>query len=63
MNQDWQFVAARLFLFDLYKEAAITRRYKAFGYGNFPNLVNMLVKEKNTQTSSLQSTPLTNCKN
>ena len=23
MNQDWQFVAARLFLFDLYKEAAI----------------------------------------
>ena len=46
MNQDWQFVAARLFLFDLYKEAAITRRYKAFGYGNFPNLVNMLVEEK-----------------
>jgi len=46
MNQDWQFVAARLFLFDLYKEAAITRRYKAFGYGNFPNLVHMLVEEK-----------------
>ena len=24
MNPDWQFVAARLFLFDLYKEAAIS---------------------------------------
>ena len=46
MNQDWQFVAARLFIFDLYKEAAINRRYKAFGYGNFPNLVHKLVEEK-----------------
>ncbi len=46
MNQDWQFVAARLFLFDLYKEAAITRKYKAFGYGNFPALVHKLVDLK-----------------
>lgn len=46
MNQDWQFVAARLYLFDLYKEAAITRKYKAFGYGNFPALVKTLVAEK-----------------
>lgn len=46
MNQDWQFVAARLYLFDLYKEAAITRKYKAFGYGNFPALVKMLVESK-----------------
>lgn len=44
MNQDWQFVAARLFLFDLYKEAAINRQYKTFGYGNFPALVRTLVK-------------------
>lgn len=43
MNQDWQYVAARLFLFDLYKEAAIQRKYKAFGYGNFPALVKTLV--------------------
>ena len=43
MNQDWQFVAARLYLFDLYKEAAINRKYKAFGYGNFTNLVKTLV--------------------
>lgn len=45
-NQDWQFVAARLFLFDVYKEAAINRKYKAFGYGNFPTLVKTLVKAK-----------------
>ncbi|MDO5696020.1 MAG: ribonucleoside-diphosphate reductase subunit alpha [Eubacteriales bacterium] len=42
MNQNWQYVAARLYLFDLYKEAAITRKYKAFGYGNFNHLVDML---------------------
>lgn len=42
-NSDWQFVAARLFLFDVYKEAAINRHYKAFGYGNFTNLVKTLV--------------------
>lgn len=42
-NTDWQYVAARLFLFDIYKEAAINRKYKAFGYGNFANLVKTLV--------------------
>ena len=36
MNQDWQFVAARLFLFDLYKEAAITRRYKSIRLWQLP---------------------------
>lgn len=45
-NQDWQFVAARLYLFDVYKEAAINRKYKAFGYGNFPALVKTLVESK-----------------
>ena len=45
MNQDWQFVAARLFIFDLYKEAAINRGYKSFGYGDYPSLVEKLVKE------------------
>lgn len=43
MNQDWQFVAARLYLFDLYKEAAINRQYKTFGYGSFPDLVKKLI--------------------
>lgn len=43
MNQDWQYVAARLYIFDLYKEAAINRKYKSFGYGNFTELVKILV--------------------
>ena len=46
MNQDWQFVAARLFLFDLYKEAGINRKYKAHGYGNFDSLINKLLDLK-----------------
>lgn len=45
MNQNWQFVAARLFIFDLYKEAAINRKYTNFGYGDFSNLVKILVKK------------------
>lgn len=44
MNQNWQYVAARLYLFDLYKEAAINRKYKAFGYGNFNHLVDTLTQ-------------------
>lgn len=44
MNMDWQYVAARLFLFDLYKEAAISRKYKKFGYGDFAALIEMLVE-------------------
>ncbi len=46
MNSDWQYVAARLFLFDLYKEAAISRKYKEFGYGSFEELILKLVEEK-----------------
>lgn len=44
-NINWQYVAARLFVFDLYKEAAICRGYKHFGYGNFSELVDRLTKE------------------
>lgn len=44
MNQNWQYVAARLYLFDLYKEAAINRKYKAFGYGNFNHLIDILTE-------------------
>ena len=44
MNMDWQYVAARLFLFDLYKEAAISRQYKNFGYGDFSDLIDLLVE-------------------
>ena len=44
MNSKWQYVAARLFLFDLYKEAKISRNYKTFGYGDFNALVEMLVE-------------------
>lgn len=43
-NTEWQYVAARLFLFDVYKEAAINRKYKAFGYGNFATLVHKMVE-------------------
>ena len=44
MNSKWQYVAARLFLFDLYKEAKISRNYKTFGYGDFVKLIDMLVE-------------------
>ena len=44
MNSKWQYVAARLFLFDIYKEAKISRNYKTFGYGDFNELVEMLVE-------------------
>jgi len=44
MNSKWQYAAARLFLFDLYKEAKISRNYKTFGYGDFNELVEMLVE-------------------
>ena len=44
MNSKWQYVAARLFLFDLYKEAKISRNYKTFGYGDFNSLIEMLVE-------------------
>ncbi|SHE69378.1 ribonucleoside-diphosphate reductase subunit alpha [Clostridium fallax] len=44
-NPNWQYVAARLLAFDLYKEAKINRNYNNFGYGDFYTLVNMLVNK------------------
>ncbi|NEZ47323.1 ribonucleoside-diphosphate reductase subunit alpha [Clostridium niameyense] len=41
-NTNWQYVAARLLLFDLYKEAKINRDYSNFGYGDFYALVKKL---------------------
>ncbi len=43
-NVNWQYVAARLYVFDLYKEAAINRGYNHFGYGSFRELVHQLIK-------------------
>jgi len=45
-NINWQYVAARLLMSDLYKEAAIYRGYKHFGYGDFYQLVDHLVEKK-----------------
>ncbi len=42
-NINWQYVAARLFISDLYKEAAINRNYNHYGYGDFYELVHNLV--------------------
>lgn len=42
---NWQYVASRLLIYDLYKEAAINRKYSHFGYGNFLQLVKMLVSK------------------
>ena len=42
---NWQYVASRLLIYDLYKEAAINRKYSYFGYGNFLQLVKMLVSK------------------
>ena len=42
-NVNWQYVAARLLCYDLYKEAAINRGYSHFGYGDFTTLVKKLV--------------------
>ena len=42
MNQDWQFVAARLFLFDLYKEAATLVAIKHLDMGTFQILYTCL---------------------
>lgn len=36
---DWQYVAARLLIYDLYKEAGLSRKYNHFGYGNFYELI------------------------
>lgn len=45
-NIEWQYVAARLLSYDLYKEAAINREYKHFGYGDYSELVVKLVRMK-----------------
>lgn len=42
VSTNWQYAAARLFLFDLYKEAALQRGYRHFGYGDFNELVEKL---------------------
>lgn len=42
-NINWQYVAARLLCFDLYKEAKISRKYNHFGYGDYYELVKKLV--------------------
>ncbi len=44
-NINWQYVAARLLMSDLYKEAAINRGYHYFGYGDFGTLVHLLVEQ------------------
>ncbi|MGE6227587.1 ribonucleoside-diphosphate reductase subunit alpha [Paenibacillus chitinolyticus] len=36
-------VAARFYLYDLYKEAGLNRGYSNFGYGNFGELLSMLI--------------------
>lgn len=43
-NINWQYVAARLLMSDLYKEAAINRGYQHFGYGDFKELIHKLTK-------------------
>lgn len=43
-NINWQYAAARLLMSDLYKEAAISRGYHHFGYGDFSKLVDMLTE-------------------
>ena len=47
MTSNWQYVAARLYLFDLYKEAAIARKYTTFGYGAYTNLIKTLISLEN----------------
>lgn len=43
---EWQFVAARLLAYDLYKDAAINRGYRGhFGYGDFTELVHTLTEK------------------
>lgn len=43
-NINWQYVAARLLMSDLYKEAAIHRGYDYFGYGDFTQLIHQLTQ-------------------
>jgi ribonucleoside-diphosphate reductase alpha chain len=41
-HPNWQFVAARLLLFDCYKQAGIHRGYNHVGYGDFGELIERL---------------------
>ena len=43
-HTNWQYVAARLLAYDLYKEAAIQRGYDHFGYGNYEELFEKLIE-------------------
>lgn len=43
---DWQYVASRLLLYDLYKESSVNRDYKKFGYGDFYSLITSLTQKK-----------------
>lgn len=45
-NINWQYVAARLLCYDLYKEAAVHRKYQYFGYGNYEELLDRLIEMK-----------------
>ncbi|WP_250278971.1 ribonucleoside-diphosphate reductase subunit alpha [[Clostridium] colinum] len=45
ININWQYVASRLLIYDLYKEAAINRNYNHFGYGDFLELVKSLTEQ------------------
>lgn len=51
MTSNWQYVAARLYLFDLYKEAAIARKYTTFGYGAYTDLIKTLISLGNYNKS------------
>ncbi len=42
---NWQYVAARLLVYDLYKEAAINRGYTHFGYGDYKFLYEALIEK------------------
>lgn len=43
-HTNWQYVAARLLAYDLYKEAAIQRGYNHFGYGSYEVLFDKLIE-------------------
>ncbi|RXT15483.1 ribonucleoside-diphosphate reductase subunit alpha [Ammoniphilus sp. CFH 90114] len=44
-SPNWQYVASKLLAYDLYKEAALHRGYKHFGYGDFYLLVKELMEK------------------
>lgn len=43
---NWQYVASKLLIYDLYKESAINRKYSNFGYGDFYDLIKNLIDKK-----------------